>query len=270
MPVVPRSLDELPESRREYLLWQHALTLDYEGVEDLVIEAAERPCPWRQDLLLDVNPEGWASVRAVLGDDGRYHLLVNDNLECGAGSRRRSSPTEFAHKQWCHWWTDGTSYRVQPPPSQSPPTGAALSGRTAQRTARWTVTLTDTVTAPALVPRGERCPGGGMLWPPHHTTGTPMGRLRIRLVAEFGAVCQACRRMPVAAVDHDHRTGLVRGLLCGPCNTWIDTCPHLSACPWADYLNDPPAGQLNVRYPRLRKPSAGYVKRAEYLGFALL
>jgi hypothetical protein len=45
------------------------------------------------------------------------------------------------------------------------------------------------------------------------------------LYATQGGVCAICRRATGRArrlaVDHDHRTGVVRGLLCSPCNTML-------------------------------------------------
>lgn len=44
-----------------------------------------------------------------------------------------------------------------------------------------------------------------------------------QMLAEQGGVCESCREIPTGkkgfAVDHSHATGVVRGLLCGPCNT---------------------------------------------------
>lgn len=62
-----------------------------------------------------------------------------------------------------------------------------------------------------------------------------------------GGVCWICRRATGRtrrlAVDHDHKTGYVRGLLCKPCNSVLahirddyDTAWRISS-----YLFDPPA-----------------------------
>lgn len=67
-----------------------------------------------------------------------------------------------------------------------------------------------------------------------------------------GKVCAICRRATGAtralSVDHDHKTGLVRGLLCRPCN---DILGHLRDDPEAArraaaYLVSPPARQLGM------------------------
>lgn len=38
------------------------------------------------------------------------------------------------------------------------------------------------------------------------------------LIARQGGLCAACRRPAAEQVDHDHRTGRVRGILCLRCN----------------------------------------------------
>ena len=46
-----------------------------------------------------------------------------------------------------------------------------------------------------------------------------------RMYKEQGGTCAICQRATGKtkrlAVDHDHDTGLVRGLLCGPCNQMV-------------------------------------------------
>jgi hypothetical protein len=67
-----------------------------------------------------------------------------------------------------------------------------------------------------------------------------------------GQVCAICQRATGAtrnlSVDHNHKNGLVRGLLCRPCN---DLLGHLrddwrAAQRIANYLLRPPAQQLGI------------------------
>lgn len=82
------------------------------------------------------------------------------------------------------------------------------------------------------------------------------------LTAQNG-VCAICARPPLNKplnVDHDHKTGLVRGLLCWNCNQRVlgaarDNAALLRAA--ADYLDDPPAvrviGRVIGRIGRVTK-----------------
>ncbi len=38
------------------------------------------------------------------------------------------------------------------------------------------------------------------------------------MIERQGGVCAICRQKPAAHVDHNHRTGKVRGVLCFGCN----------------------------------------------------
>lgn len=71
------------------------------------------------------------------------------------------------------------------------------------------------------------------------------------LYAAQGGRCYICRRATGASrrlpVDHDHATGEVYGLLCGPCNK--NVIGHLRRDVEAlrraiDYLTDPPARKV--------------------------
>lgn len=69
-----------------------------------------------------------------------------------------------------------------------------------------------------------------------------------QILDKQGGVCYICRRARGTTkrlqVDHDHKTGKVRGLLCSPCNR--DVIGHLRDDPEAcrraaTYLENPPA-----------------------------
>lgn len=71
------------------------------------------------------------------------------------------------------------------------------------------------------------------------------------IYAAQGGVCYICRRANGArkrlSVDHDHKTGFIRGLLCAPCNR--DVIGHLRDDVEAlqraiDYLIYPPAFEV--------------------------
>ncbi|WP_329243080.1 endonuclease VII domain-containing protein [Actinoallomurus sp. NBC_01490] len=252
LPLV--TLDELPSQRRDALLWRHALELDYDEVDALVRERSTKSCQWRW------LPPSTERV-AVLGDDGRYHLLIDGAFLCtprrrprqAAFRRRWRPPPDVWHEQWCGWWTDGSRYRVQAPADARREDLGRPIGWGVQHVG-WSVTLTEQRTDPNLVPRRERCPIAEPRgqWPPPQDLTTPLGRTRARLIEALGADCHACRRCPGTMVDHDPFTAYARGLLCRNCNTHVDECPHLSGCPWADYLADPPAAPLRLLYPSWR------------------
>ena len=85
-------------------------------------------------------------------------------------------------------------------------------------------------------------------------------------IYEFqGGCCYICRRAKGTgrkklSVDHDHKTGFVRGLLCGPCNR--DVVGHLRDDPEAfvrgrAYLLSPPAiAVIGERVAPVEKPAA--------------
>jgi hypothetical protein len=180
---------------------------------------------------------------AVLGDDGRWHLRSDEEWLCIWTQPVPASASIVRHEQWCGWWTDGVRYRVGPPGDHNDGTGDMGCVDVA-----WAVTVTTDEIDPACVPPRERCRSSR--WPAYAAAKSAVVRIRSRLIAELGPTCAGCGVRLGTIVDHDHLTWMVRGLLCTNCNTHIDDCPHLAGCQWGDYLADPPAAKLSLRYPR--------------------
>lgn len=231
------TLDDLPPYRRAKLLWRWA----HQGqayVEQLVADAVVRPCR------LPLPPPGpLGTTLAVLGSDDRYHLSRAGQLLCG----ETQDANGWTHRQHCSWiegddgpreWKGGREV------------GALVWG-TADAT--WTVHPAGLGIDPGVVPRPERCTAGRYdllhCWPPLPARTASVRRMRAALVAALGPDCHLCGLYPGAMVDHDHASGLVRGLLCGLCNRVLEECPHLADCPRADYQNAPPAADLGLIYP---------------------
>jgi hypothetical protein len=262
-------LDDLLPHRQLALRWRYAPELDRDGVDALIQRRAAEPCRFRW-----AGPVAAGQRTAVLGDDGRFHLLVNGFPTCGGRSRADDPVNLVRHKQWCHWWSDGGQYRIQAPAAARGPAGDVVLGRNGERVAGWLVRLDDVVEVPGLVPVRQRCSDDMAWrspWPGYQGGDNALGRLRARLVRRFGPMCSTCREQWGTHVDHDHFTGRVRGLLCAGCNSHVDTCTHAARCGFGDYLNDPPAARLRLRYPRSSRlepdPEGRLAQKIAVLGF---
>lgn len=92
-----------------------------------------------------------------------------------------------------------------------------------------------------------------------------------RLITKFGSACMCCGVNTGISIDHDHFSGLVRGLICHWCNNWVDWCLHGvdSSCHRAQYLESPPAYDLGLAYPGPTKTklSAKRLEIIDVLGF---
>jgi hypothetical protein len=228
-------------------------------VEQLVIDAADEPCR------LPHPPSGLpGTTLAVPGSDGRHHLARAGQLLCGEAAGARG----WAHRKHCEWIeaVDGpTEWK-----------GGLVEGVIVWGAAEatWTVDPAGPGIDPGLVPKRERCLAGPYellhSWPPPPARTASVRRMRAALIDALGPDCHLCGLYPGAMVDHDHETGLVRGLLCGLCNRVLEECPHVADCPRADYQNVPPAAGLSLIYPvsdEWRTRESTRQRKIELLGF---
>ncbi|MEU6093111.1 endonuclease domain-containing protein [Streptomyces sp. NPDC047085] len=126
---------------------------------------------------------------------------------------------------------------------------------------------------PAVVPRNSRCSGWNPLWPntvprPFHgpltASWTRPGRVPRwyvwwRLWGQQEGRCATCSGPP-QVIDHDHVTGLVRGLLCYECNTAEGACAtdialsrHPRECYFNSYRFNPPGASFSWYWPDPRR-----------------
>ncbi|WP_221320892.1 endonuclease domain-containing protein [Actinoplanes sp. L3-i22] len=181
----------------------------------------------------------------------------------------QAPPDGYLHDQSCLSWTDGTRYRVQAPAEAwDQQTLSLVLGQSRWITASWQVVLTGDPVGPALIRGRRRCPISAS-WPGYQGADRPGGRERAALVAALGAHCHICRELPGAYLDHDHFTGLIRGLLCVGCNNDLERCLHVAGCPCGDYLTAPPAAGLGLYYPKPDRLANHdkELRRIAYLGF---
>jgi hypothetical protein len=79
------------------------------------------------------------------------------------------------------------------------------------------------------------------------------------LIKTQGNHCAMCDKTPQElgkwrlAVDHDHQTNLVRGLLCTSCNFIAGQITQDMALNLARYLQEPPAIHLQIQFPEKMK-----------------
>lgn len=251
------TLDDLPPHRGKKLLWRFA-HLGVHGVEKRVREEAGRPCLRRRAPVVPPT--------AVLGDDGRAHLVRDGQVLCA------QSKTETEHG-WDHqlsydWWEGEGG------PKERTGIAAPDGFHYASDQVAWSVRLTGCRVELLDVPPEQRCFGGPYEtmhhWGPRPARTAIVRRLRTPLVEALGPYCHLCGTYPGSMVDHDHVTGLVRGLLCALCNRALEECPHVDGCPKAEYMDRPPAAHLGLVYPASAqwKPKASTrAQKLEELGF---
>jgi len=143
----------------------------------------------------------------------------------------------------------------------------SISTPSLSRTSWDPITLDPAPTDPATVPGAQRCPDAAPCWPLRFDRRSRRRRDQVTAAAvdALGRMCSICTARPAVVLDHDHFTGIVRGILCRVCNNVVDRCRHVTGCRFSDYLDNPPGWPLQLRYPDLwRRPA--FLERVALLG----
>ncbi len=246
-------LATLPEHRQRQWLWQLLLDMERSDIDTYIADRAARStqCLRRQSdgRLVVSYLSHLGAPTAQLGTDGLYHLTTDAGHWC-EGRTVRGSLLK-------HWLDETASH----PKSRQTRWGDGRFGE-------WRFSLTDTQVAPHTVPYDRRCPllPRSSAWPPFANPANRRGQIYEVVFGTFGNLCAACGVTPATMIDHDHFTGIVRGVLCATCNQHVDWCPHRSGCVYAEYLNNPPAGRLQLQYAGPEKCTRDDIRRAAALG----
>lgn len=228
----PLCLEDLVESRQKTWMWRYLQGWSRDDISDFVVALAaeESQCLSQWTVGKRNSAPRLGLPMARLGDDGLYHLVSQEGIWCGSKWAPVDIQTAMVHalnplERVPKEWGDG-------------------------RTGVWRVTLGNDAIGPESVPYQRRCPLPPRFgtWPAYSDGRAPQMRTRRTLIDTFGRACAICGVAPGVFVDHDHFSGLVRGLLCVDCNSRVDWCPHLRGCIYADYLNDPPALSIALQY----------------------
>jgi hypothetical protein len=228
----------MPQHRREALLWRYR-HVDPARLDAVVRSSSRHPC------LVPVE-DRISGLDAALDQSGIWHLRRDGNLLCEHFTRLQNVTTPGSN------WSDVQAQLRQLQAASAGPEYRAVLGTNCWIEIATPPALSATIAEPAEIRWKLRCAlrTSDWHWPGYCGPFGKTGPMRSTLVERFGQACQACGVQPNECIDHDHATGIIRGLLCVYCNNNIDLCRHPSGCAYAEYLNDPPAYSLGLKHPK--------------------